>query len=172
MTEADLTDWTVFGNTLYLGTPGRVYVAFPGDAASAQTVASAHNALLKKHQQLQARLDGLNLAATQYSESRDRWYSAAQQAEAQAALYRGTIDSAAKLLRARPIKTAFDDDVIRALEHTLAERDAGAVLLAELEAARALIGTLREVLAGETSRSALTVAMAQYDEAAKERQCD
>lgn len=45
-------------------------------------------------------------------------------------------------LRARPIKTPFDDDAIRRLEHTLRERDAGAVVLAELDRLR---GALRSI---------------------------
>lgn len=50
---------------------------------------------------------------------------------------------------------------------TLESTDAGAALLAELEAARVVVGTSKEVMAGETSRSALTIALAAYDEAVK-----
>lgn len=48
--------------------------------------------------------------------------------------------------------------------------DAGRLFLAELGASRALIGTLKEVLAGQTSTSALRIAMATYERAVKARQ--
>lgn len=68
-----------------------------------------------------------------------------QRDEAAAALLCGTIQSAANILRSRPTRTAFDDDVIRMLDHTLAERDAGTALLAELAAARALAAQAEEL---------------------------
>lgn len=98
--------------------------------------------MLLQLDQLKAQIAGLNLAATQYSESRDRHFLAAKEAAAQSALYRGTISSAANILRARPGRTALDDDVIRALDHTLTEREAGRVLHAELEAAQGLAAYL------------------------------
>jgi len=42
--------------------------------------------------------------------------------------------------------------------------------LAELEAARAVVETVRDNLAGDVSRSAVTVALAKYDVAVKARQ--
>ncbi len=98
--------------------------------------------LLLQLDQLQARLDGLNLAATQYSESRDRWFIAARQAEADAAAWLAFVREAARQLEggADPaeIQSALYDAVRRA------EVDGpGTALLAELAAAHAL----REALA-------------------------
>jgi len=49
MSDPDVTEWTVVGNTLHLGGPGSVYVAFPGDTATAQQIANAHNAVLARY---------------------------------------------------------------------------------------------------------------------------
>lgn len=58
--------------------------------------------------------------------------------------------------------------LLREIDVALAT-DSGRLILTELEAARAAVGVVREVLARETSMSALTVALDAYDRAVRAR---
>lgn len=89
-----------------------------------------------------------------------------EQAEASAAASLGTIWDALNILKARPIKTAFDDDIIRLLENTATKHaDAGAALITELASARAVVAVARDACAASLfeHRGPLVKAIADYD---------
>jgi hypothetical protein len=93
----------------------------------------------------------------------------AEQAEAEAAALRTSLQECKRLSDSVVEGTDIIDlDWIgQEAARALAERDAGAALLAELALARAVVETVKEVLNREASSSALTVALANYDEAVK-----
>lgn len=120
----------------------------------------------RRAEQAEAKVDGLNLAADQYSESRDQWMLKAKAAEADAAAVRTEILE-------RAMKDAEDTHRLQAY---------CAQLLTELEAARAVVTVaLQEkkiakyiwTQPGESTNAisdfeiALDQALAAYDEATK-----
>jgi hypothetical protein len=94
----------------------------------------------------------------------------AERTEVDAVAFLATIHAAANAIGAQPIKTPFDDDMIRLLDYTVqARREAGAAILAELEAAHKLAEAVRRLprLAGDDK---LDAALAAYDEITKQRE--
>ncbi len=108
--------------------------------------------------QLRAQIAGLNLAATQYSESRDSWCLRAKQAEADLAVLHLLAEQAVDAWSESDEPTSRDIPMV-ALAHALLEEHPGAALLAELTAVRAESAFLREWLRGE-----LTIADADIDQ--------
>jgi hypothetical protein len=43
----DAANWTVIGNTLHLGPTGSPWIAFPGDAGTAERIATTHNTIVE-----------------------------------------------------------------------------------------------------------------------------
>jgi hypothetical protein len=154
MPGADPNLWSVVGSTLHLGPAGGEWAAFPGRPDVARQIAEAHNHAVA------AAYAGARADEPAIARERARADQAILEARAEAAALRSLAEQLAadiEEITAYPPETPLD----------ALEADAGAALLAELEASRALIGALKEVLAGETSMSALRIAVAAYDEARK-----
>jgi hypothetical protein len=141
-----------------------------------EEVASA-DALLKENAELHAAIKIATDENIQHVALERRLSASLRQTTADATAFLGTIHAATTLLRNRPIKTSFDDDIVRLLQHTIDERKGvGAQLLAELEAARAVqqaarayrtaVTTLNGISAAE---SALWAALEVHEAAEKAR---
>lgn len=96
-------------------------------------------------EEARAEIELLNLAADQYSESRDQWMLKAKAAEADAAVLRQAIKRMSDLIgrAVRPPEIVYAAHEIAA--DMLTQPHSGAALLAELAAAHAVLAELRAV---------------------------